>query len=897
MLDILYQIIIQPIYLLLELLFKFLFDASNYHIIPTIIMMSFFVSVLCLPLYLRAEAISDEEAQVKKKLENKVNIIKKNFRGDERQLLLQTYYKQNRYHPIMALRSSFSLLLQIPFFIAAYAFFTHIDLSNMNVGGFILNNLAKPDATISIGNITINGLPILMTLVNIIAGYIYAKNKSFKENLNIYIISLVFLVILYNQPSGLVFYWLFNNIFSLIKNILLKICAPQKLLKYTILVAIFTIYLCFKGFHLNFDIILVGLLLTLIPIASDKLKFLNLNLEPKTLYWLSSGAFVVLIGILIPSNVLASSPLEFLSEATHPLQILITPLLNAFGIFIFWGGVLWMLANKNMQKILGGFACIILFFAIVNMIMVPLPKSVLLYNLAFDAKNISFFFEKWSDKLIYIGILVAILTVSTNLILKNNVKTLKTFILGISITGLLLSSNNIFKIYTLVKNNKISEEQNFEKYFHFSQQGENVLLIFADRAISSFLPLLLAERPELNKTYSGFTYYPNTVSLYRATSMAYPPLIGGYEYTPLAIAKSSNTYEQDYNEAISVLPLIFKKNNWDVTVTDIPWYDYEIKFVHTDNVLSKNGINYQPYRNNLSKYLESRHSDKETAFTFTQTKRNFILYSLAMTSPGRIRKYIYNRGRYLEFGLFQPFMSKEFILNYGALEILPQLTDFNSNKNNLIVLNNDIMHSSSSLKFPEYRLVNPSELKNQKINQIYNLNSEALYAYHSFAAGIILIGKYLDYMKKNDVYDNTRIIIVSDHGHYINNSEINDEFFNEHTIRYNPLLLVKDFNQRGPIKTSKDFMTNADTPTIALNNIIQNPKNPYTNKLISSEAKKNGIYIMEADIQWQPKLFLNKTNPLDNDRKFSFVKSDIYKKENWVINIPYTKVKKQFGIK
>jgi hypothetical protein len=73
------------------------------------------------------------------------------------------------------------------------------------------------------------------------------------------------------------------------------------------------------------------------------------------------------------------------------------------------------------------------------------------------------------------------------------------------------------------------------------------------------------------------------------------------------------------------------------------------------------------------------------------------------------------------------------------------------------------------------------------------------------------------------VYDNTKIIIVSDHG----NSFDTDMFENTGMQSYNPLLMVKPFNARGPLALSQEFMTNADTPSIAVEGVIANPVNPH----------------------------------------------------------------------
>ena len=65
---------------------------------------------------------------------------------------------------------------------------------------------------------SINLLPFIMTAVNIVSSFVYGKLLTKAETINIYVIALVFLVLLYNSPSGLLLYWTCNNIFSLFKS-------------------------------------------------------------------------------------------------------------------------------------------------------------------------------------------------------------------------------------------------------------------------------------------------------------------------------------------------------------------------------------------------------------------------------------------------------------------------------------------------------------------------------------------------------------------------------------------------------------------------------------------------------------------------------------------------------
>lgn len=185
------------------------------------------VSLLCLPLYVVAEHWQEVQRATEKKLDPGIKRIKSVFKGDEQYMILSTFYKENHYHPLMALRSSFGLLIQIPFFIVAYSFLSNLPALKGN-SFFFIKDMGAQDAMFHIGSFPVNVLPIAMTLINIVAGAIYTKGFKFKDKFTIYGMALVFLVILYSSPSGLVLYWTMNNIFSLVKNIFYKIKNPLK---------------------------------------------------------------------------------------------------------------------------------------------------------------------------------------------------------------------------------------------------------------------------------------------------------------------------------------------------------------------------------------------------------------------------------------------------------------------------------------------------------------------------------------------------------------------------------------------------------------------------------------------------------------------------------------------
>jgi membrane protein insertase Oxa1/YidC/SpoIIIJ len=119
-----------------------------------------------------AEKWQQIERDTQKRLKPKIDKIKAVFKGDEQYIILSNYYRQNHYHPVYALRSTFGLLIQIPFFIAAYSYLSQLEVLK-NESFFFISDLGAPDGLISAGSLSVNMLPIAMTVINIIAGAIY----------------------------------------------------------------------------------------------------------------------------------------------------------------------------------------------------------------------------------------------------------------------------------------------------------------------------------------------------------------------------------------------------------------------------------------------------------------------------------------------------------------------------------------------------------------------------------------------------------------------------------------------------------------------------------------------------------------------------------------------------
>lgn len=838
----LYQILIYPIELIIEIIFYLANQILNNPGL-SIIAVSFGVNFLTLPMYSIAEKLQQKERDVQKKMEPQIKRIKSVFQGDEQYMILSTYYRQNHYHPLFALRSSVSLLIQVPFFIAAYHFLSNLEVLD-NANFLFINNLGSPDGLLRIGRFSINILPIIMTLINLIASIIYTKGFPTKEKIQLYVMAFLFLILLYNSPAGLVIYWTLNNIFSLVKNIFYKFKNPIKILYFSATIACALLIVASFVFDLNSSEKLLIILLSIIIFSSPLIiKFLNffsnsilknLTLHPKTrfsLFFVSCLCLFLLSGVLLPTNLISSSPAEFsfISPFSSPLELVKFPLFQSFGLFVFWFCAIYFLFSDKTKNILTFLTATLVFFFIINAFVLPGEHGVLSETFVFSNEIKGF--PQIKDVIIAFLVLTVI-TCLLFAIIKFN----KTTIISSFYTIILLSMTvvSIFNVITIKKEfNKIAahhtelESNELKPIFNFTKTGENVFIMFIDGAIGALVEEIFNESPSTANQYEGFTYYPNTVSFNCHTLIASPPMYGGYEYTPIEMNKRSNEKLVDkHNEALNVLPTFFLQNDYECFVTDVPWVNYswyvDINIfddkVRTDKLRRKYSTQWKSKNNFSSKSLGDFMS------------RNLFFVSLFNILPECTRGIIYDDASWLSS---DKSTMDSFIGNYSLIDFLPELTNTSSNKNQFIFIESDICHDGTEiLQYPDYV---PQKTIDNPGTSVYSNESR----YHALAATLHRIGEWLDYLKEQGVYDNTRIILVADHGLDLEHNQL------EKTT-HNPLFMIKDFDSREPVKKDLSFMTNADMPYYATLNIVDNPTNPMTGNKFSIEAKNDGVIVSQS---------------------------------------------------
>ena len=893
----------------LRILFEYIFNLSDSVINNpglSIISLSLIMNILVLPLYKRADDMQEEARNVEKKLHDGVAHIKKTFSGDERMMILQAYYRQNNYKPTDALKGSVSLLLQIPFFMAAYNFLSNLaDLQGTPLGP--IKDLGAPDGLIVIGGFAINLLPILMTLVNVISSAIYLKGFPLKSKIQIYGMALFFLVFLYTSPSGLVFYWTLNNVFSLGKTIYYKLKNPQKVLRIFIsiigIVAIIFGLFIYKGsMKMKLLVVALGLVMQValfIPAITKLMKKFvkETTAQPNKKMFLSGSFFLtVLVGSLISSTYIASSPQEFVDVTYfyNPLWYILSTLCLSVGTFMIWLRVFYWLATPKLKVLFDRGIWVLSGIMIVNYMFFGTKLGNLSPSLQYE--NDMIFALK--EKILNIAVLIVVAVVFY-LIAK---KWSKLVINVLLVAAVAISVMSVVNVVTIKKSvDAISlEDASAVPHFQLDKNGQNVVVIMLDRAMGQYVPYILNEKPELKEKFDGFTYYSNTVSFGSSTNFAISSLVGGYEYTPVEMNKRDNELLADkHNEALKVMPVLFSENGYDVTVCDPSYANYS--WIPDLSI-------YDDYPEINTYITKGKFGDEQQKqHSIDANCRNFFCFSLMKCMPLVAQPTIYCNGNYRIayaagetnysnqslFGLSKAKgYGRGFMEAYDSLTNLQKLTTISeNNKNTFLFIANEMTHDTNLLQTPNYT---PAyEVDNTQYDAEHkdrftvngmtlSMNSSKEMAhYHSNMGALLRIADWLDYLKENDVYDNTKIIIVADHGYDFGQLEelaYTDPDFSSKTAQgYFPLLLVKDFNSKG-FTVSDEFMTNADVPTLAFNGLIENPVNPFTGKPINSDEKYAHDQYIIVSTEWQ--VTVNNGNTFLPARWVS-VSGNIWDKDDW----------------
>ena len=350
------------------------------------------------------------------------------------------------------------------------------------------------------------------------------------------------------------------------------------------------------------------------------------------------------------------------------------------------------------------------------------------------------------------------------------------------------------------------------------------------------------------------------------------------EFEPLSIAVRVGSQVRDIN-AVVLVPDVPRQ-----MIDDAVFAEFDMETVDDAQALPTSLSASKDIFNNIASYKFSEmrfnvrgyFSDpKLQKQAIRSNKRNFFCYALMKAAPLCIQANLYDYGTYnqgnfvsdegyagqsTDGALTASGISAGFMNSYNVLANLPNITQISKDDTNTyMVLTNDTTHDPVLLQEPEY--VPAPEVDNTQYEREhadrFTVNGRTMtveqrndYAYYQCnVAALLQLGKWFDYLRENGVYDNTRIIVMSDHGGTMGQFPelLADDGMDAESFA--SLLMVKDFNSRG-FTTSDEFMLSADVPLLAVKDVVADPVNPFSGRRIDEVSKPKQEQLLLYSFEW-----------------------------------------------
>ncbi len=394
-----------------------------------------------------------------------------------------------------------------------------------------------------------------------------------------------------------------------------------------------------------------------------------------------------------------------------------------------------------------------------------------------------------------------------------------------------------------------------DKPIRLSKTQPNVLIIFLDRFMGTYVEDILRAEPTLATRLSGFVWYPRTVSAGENSIAGLHPLLGGYDYLPVAMNTRDRPLRDLSVEAYSILPYNFAKRGFDVNFINPKGLGFTM--AGDCQFLQFERVNCTHIPQSVAKKVAD-----EMGFPLTDLAKSNYAELLSLLSAMRSAPYL-TKEIILRRGPWRPYLDHSAgttFREWAELRSWPAISATDSVVPTMNFISNILAHEpyymGEDCKPQRDRfVVSQAEVRRRGHKSLFSLQ-------HAIGARCVLlsVADYLDFLKAAGVYENTRIVIVSDHGIVGQVEDHSSRAVAGRTqanmyVRTRSVLLVKPRNAAGPLTISEEFMPNAAVPEIVCSE-ISGCVNPYLdNKPILTMGRDDPFYV--SRVPWQ----FNEQNP------------------------------------
>lgn len=190
-----------------------------------IICLAILVRLAIHPIAKKAMASQRRFAALQDIIQPEIREIKRQYKGGEQSERILHVYERNNISPLAGLKPLLIVAIQIPIFIALF----HLlgQAFELRETSFLwMASLAEPDKLFAFGvdipffGSYFNLLPLLMSVTNILSIILSPTpadegSGNVKKNLTLFFFALMFFLLFYSFPSGMVLYWTMANVLHL----------------------------------------------------------------------------------------------------------------------------------------------------------------------------------------------------------------------------------------------------------------------------------------------------------------------------------------------------------------------------------------------------------------------------------------------------------------------------------------------------------------------------------------------------------------------------------------------------------------------------------------------------------------------------------------------------------
>ena len=869
--DFLYFVFVFPLESLLAAACRAIFN-----VIPNeaaaIILLSLFINIFLLKIFTLTDKRANFEAARKKRFDALIRSWKSVYSKAKVFAFTQTLYKQNHYHPIFALSALGGLAIQIPFFYAMY-----FVIKNGNA----LPNVDFPSITALDAALKIHVLPILMTLITLANVFLSSKESS--ARIQGTVIAVLFLVLLYEMPHALVLYWTTNMAFSLSRVVFNKFKSPEiqttpkieKLPKakknFSPFLKIARKTLTFLGFLSAFGFVFA------ISQATDSPNYENLT-QALNIYFIVFSLLVFFYFLFLylqknHSNINKITNLSIINNAflicvTTPLTLYqsditqfhpsftLPTLASIFGIFLLVSFLfiylLYFVPKKYKNIITFLFGVLFIFGAFNSFIFTgnygEMDRFVFKIPLYPTAEKNLWNSATFCCVLILSSAIFYFLYSYFKTILKISFLTLFTVALFHSffIFQMRGEADKIFEQYYS------ANSKNENPLFSYSKTDKNIVVLVLDMFTGSHMPYLFKFFPNLKTQLDGFLLFDNTVSSSFLTHLTLPSLIGGEYYTMTQQKQRGDDLDEATAKAYFNTGNAFAQAGYSVGFLAYSQKASE-KMRQNPSVFwldDQRDLQQIFLKGNAqSAFKDSYHFDIAHLFSFGIFK---------FAPDGAVRRAIYNDGAW--FSAERAMDYSRVIEHIASLYAFMKTNNSNAQQPTFKFIHSDITHfpfginakggrcnfleSGSIWQEPE--LFVAKNLKRLSTREHFIVEQH----FDTEACALFLIADFVEWLKSENIYDNTQILIVSDHAGY--DSLFNVPALSQHqNTGQDVLFLFKDFKARGELKTDSRLMANFDVATIFCANLENGCPDVAPNILQNYPENRKVLHWRDDDLRFE----------------------------------------------